>query len=172
VEALPTGILVVKVQREARAANLELGPDEVRMVLLGRPVPKVVLAKGQGADLVLHAQVPVRRVRADQDKRGVPIHGRPEALPLARRLTRTGSPLRVQKAAHVGPELRAVRAVVKAPPPVVRVVRRAVAGPVSQVAGVLRRVPATAAQIARQNHAQPPAVMIGSQKVRQRTSRA
>ena len=168
---MPTGIRVVKEQREVRVANLWLGVDEVRTLLLGRLVPRLVLVKGRGADLVLRARVTDLRVRADRGKRGVPIHARLEALPPGKRLTRTGNPVRVRKVAHVGREPRAVRVMVKACLPVVRRVRHAAAGQASQVVGVLRRVPATAAQTALQNHAQPPAVMIGSQKVRQRTSR-
>jgi len=143
------GILGGRVQREVHVVNLGPVVGVARIALLGWLVRRVVLVKGQGADLVLRARMLDQRVLADRGKRGVPTLGRPEALPRARPLIQTGSPLTVQKVVHVGHERRQVQAVVRARPPVVQEVRHAVVDPASQVVGALRRVPATPAQIAR-----------------------
>jgi hypothetical protein len=169
--ALQTGIRVGKVQRAVREANPERAAHEALAAPRGRVALRETLAKVRVAALVQVVQSQGLLGPGALVKKDAPTPGRPEAQPQGSRLIQMARPVCGQKAAHVGHAIRVVQARAKVRRPVVRALRHAAADPESQVAGVRKRVPVTAVQTVLASHAQHRAVMIGSPRVRPRTSR-
>ena len=105
-------------------------------------------------------------MRVDRAKRGGLTRGHPEAQQRGKALTRTGKLVCDQKVLRVA----RVRLAVRARQGGVPVHHHAAVGLASRVVVALRVVPATAMPAVQASHAQRLGGMIGSPKVRQRTS--
>jgi len=162
----------VRVLPGARVEKPEPEAREDRMAPPGQAVLREVSVRGQGVARVPPARMQIQQVWAARVPRDVPIRDRPEAQPQANQLIRTDNLVCGQKVAHVGRAARLARARVRGLRPDVRARLDEVVGQASPVLDAHNRVPVTAMQTVRANHVQHLGAMTGSQKVRQRTSRA